>query len=45
MQLQAGFVVADLGGGTLDFGAYRIASANPLYAEEVVPPRSRLHSR
>lgn len=30
-----GFIIADLGGGTLDFSAYQVTGVKPLQAEEV----------
>lgn len=34
---QRGFVVADLGGGTLDFSAYKVVGISPLRVEESAP--------
>jgi molecular chaperone DnaK (HSP70) len=32
---QHGFIIADMGGGTLDFSAYRITGTMPLQVEEI----------
>ena len=34
-QGQPGFIVADLGGGTLDFSAYKLVNAKPICVEEM----------
>jgi len=34
-----GFIIADLGGGTLDFSAYKIRSQEPLRVEEIDVPK------
>lgn len=34
-QASDGFIVADLGGGTLDFSAYKVIDVDPLQLEEV----------
>ena len=36
---QKGFVVADLGGGTLDFSAYKVVGVAPLRVEETAPSK------
>ncbi|KAI5115029.1 hypothetical protein M0805_009482, partial [Coniferiporia weirii] len=38
-----GFVIADLGGGTLDFSAYKIVGTQPLRVEEASAAKCELH--
>ncbi|THH08787.1 hypothetical protein EW145_g2476 [Phellinidium pouzarii] len=37
-----GYVIADLGGGTLDFSTYRVIATNPLRIEEICAARCEL---
>jgi N-methylhydantoinase A/oxoprolinase/acetone carboxylase beta subunit len=38
-QTNNGFIVADMGGGTLDFSAYRTIALDPLRVEEMATAR------
>ena len=39
---QRGFIIADLGGGTLDFSAYSVQGLSPLRVEETAPVKCKL---
>lgn len=36
---ESSFIIADLGGGTLDFSAYKVLESGPLRVDEVSSPR------
>jgi hypothetical protein len=38
-QANSGFIVADMGGGTLDFSAYKMTGLQPLRVEEMAAAR------
>ncbi len=42
MQEQKGFLIADLGGGTLDFSAYEVTGVSPLRVQEMAAARCTL---
>ncbi|KAH8110514.1 hypothetical protein DFH11DRAFT_1514361 [Phellopilus nigrolimitatus] len=42
LQDKKGFVVADLGGGTLDFSAYKVVATQPLKVEEISAAKCEL---
>ncbi|THH05876.1 hypothetical protein EW145_g4483 [Phellinidium pouzarii] len=42
--VKRGFVIADLGGGTLDFSAYKVAETKPMRVEEISAPKYKLQN-
>lgn len=40
-QEDGGFLIADLGGGTLDYSAYKVVSNNPTRVSEISLPKCK----